>query len=768
MTLDFDPTVSIEVHSAGVGEVQTHALLERERELERIDAALESACAGAGRMIVIEGAAGIGKTALVDAARVGARARGMTVLDGRGTELEAEYPFGVVRQCLEPVVRAADFREREELFSGAAALAAPVLVDAAGEGGAASFGVLHGLYWLLANLADRGPLLLAIDDAHWGDEPSLRFLAHLRRRVESLPAALVLATRPVDPSDPEPGFLAQMLADPDHEVLAPAALDERAVAELLSESAAQPVDERFARVCHHASGGNPFLLTELARTLREEQVPFTAGGAEQVGEITPPQVARETRARLARLDPAAGALARAIVVLGDDAPLDLACELAALQRPVAAEAADALLSAGLLDSGPLLRFRHPLLRSAVAASLTLFERDGAHRRAAELLRDRGAPPERIAVHLLATTPSGERADARTLRDAATRAVERDAPEAAVPLFLRALSEPLDSGERTSLLLGLGRAELAAGQIAAAAEHLDQARRGAGDPISRARALALLIDASARESPPGATDCSLGRDAARDRGARPAPPSPRECRSSGFSSKVGEVHPGRLERPAFPFRRVSRRLRRPASLARHAHISPDAPERGSIASALASPVVDLQAHATLAVGGSFEKGMPDDRFSDRNRDRPPAGGRVRLRHRPGQAGHLADEHGLRGAGARRPDRACEADPRGASCAGWQAARLAGRDRRIRPRSGVRDADRRGTADPRSKYLGPNGARHALAVQGGRTADRSDAPRPANPEARDQAQTCRLVRHDQIRARERVARVMSRVLRPRVEA
>lgn len=246
-------------------------LLERERELERIDAALESVCAGTGAVIVIEAEAGIGKTALVAVARERAHGRGMAVLDARGTELEAAYPFGVVRQCVEPVLRAAGERDRERLLSGAAALAAPVLIDAPAGGEVASFGVLHGLYWLLANLAEHGPLLLAVDDAQWVDEPSLRFLAYLARRVESLPAALLVATRPIIHDDEQQGVLAGLLADPVCELLAPLALGEAAVAQLLGESDdAGTVDAAFSRACHHATGGNPFLLRELTRTLREQ------------------------------------------------------------------------------------------------------------------------------------------------------------------------------------------------------------------------------------------------------------------------------------------------------------------------------------------------------------------------------------------------------------------------------------------------------------------------------------------------------------------
>ena len=445
---------------------------------------------------MIEGAAGIGKTALLRAARELAAARGTVVLASRGSELEIDYPFGVVRQCLEPAVRAADPAERQRLLSGAATLAAPVLLDAVGDQQTVSFDVLHGLYWLLANLAERGPLLVLVDDAHWADEASLRFLAYAARRVESLALTLVLATRPVDAHDGA-GILGGLLGDPIVELLTPARLDESAVAELLRRTEAHAVDEAFSRACHHATGGNPFLLAELVVALHEQDVPFTAAGSTQVAEITPPQVARATRARLARLDPAAAALARATAVLGEDTPVELGCQLAQVEATSGPLLAEALDGAGLLAPGRLLRFRHPLIRSAVAATLTPFEWDSLHRQAAALLRARGAPVERIAVHLLNTTPGDEGAGG-TLRSAARRAVDQGAPGAAVPLLRRALEEPLDPDSRTSTLLELGHAERRADRPTDAIEHLREAAQLAADPVTRCDAvisLALSVGAA---------------------------------------------------------------------------------------------------------------------------------------------------------------------------------------------------------------------------------------------------------------------------------
>ena len=116
---------------------------------------------------------------------------GRVVLRARGSELEADFAFGVVRQLFERRLVSADVSERDALLVGPAGAARALLLGELAEASAfdTSFAVLHGLYWLTANLADRWPLLIAIDDAHWADEPSLRWLAHLAPRLEGLPVA---------------------------------------------------------------------------------------------------------------------------------------------------------------------------------------------------------------------------------------------------------------------------------------------------------------------------------------------------------------------------------------------------------------------------------------------------------------------------------------------------------------------------------------------------------------------------------------------------
>src|SRR5215208_2864445 len=185
----------------------TGRLLERSEELARIESALAEACSGRGAFVVIEGPAGIGKTALLAAARTAAADSGMRVLRSRGTELERDFAFGVVRQLFEPTLAEASELDRADLLQGAAGVAAgllglrgaPPTNSAPSSAVDPSFAILHGLYWLCANLAAVGPLCVVVDDAHWADAASLRYLAFLLTRLDELDASLVVATRPHEP-----------------------------------------------------------------------------------------------------------------------------------------------------------------------------------------------------------------------------------------------------------------------------------------------------------------------------------------------------------------------------------------------------------------------------------------------------------------------------------------------------------------------------------------------------------------------------------------
>jgi len=219
----------------------TGTLLERSEELAWIDRALAEARTGRGRFLVIEGPAGIGKTAVLTAARAAAAESGMRVLRSRGTELERDFAFGVVRQLFEPQLAEASELELADLLQSAAGVAAGILglpgAPAAGGPHSSavdpSFAILHGLYWLCANLAAAGPLCIVVDDAHWIDAPSLRYLAFLLTRLEELDVALVLATRPCE-AGTDAGLLATVTSDPAADVIRLLPLTSAAIAQLSS------------------------------------------------------------------------------------------------------------------------------------------------------------------------------------------------------------------------------------------------------------------------------------------------------------------------------------------------------------------------------------------------------------------------------------------------------------------------------------------------------------------------------------------------------
>jgi DNA-binding CsgD family transcriptional regulator len=424
-------------------------LLERERELAELDAAVGEACCGMGRLVAIEAQAGLGKTRLLQEARKVGAAAGLKALAGRATELERDFPFSLVRQLFEPGLTALSAPERDVLFEGASAARSALALEADGGRTQDAFAVLHGLYWLTAALAEREPLLLAIDDAHWSDPASLDYLGFLLPRLEELPVLVVMTSRPDEPDVPD--TLGRIVTDALAQRLTPAALSRDAASALLAAELGCAPEPAFAAACHEVSGGNPFLRCELARTLVAQEIRPGAEQAELVRELAPERVARTVLVRLARLAPEAGAVARALAVLGDDSDHRLVAGLAGIDPEAAVRGADGLRASAILDPSASLRFTHPLVRNAVYADLPAGERGGAHTRAAALLRERDASPEQVATQLVASEARGERATVETLLDAGERALAGGAPRSAIAYLTRALREPPPADLRADVL-----------------------------------------------------------------------------------------------------------------------------------------------------------------------------------------------------------------------------------------------------------------------------------------------------------------------------
>ncbi len=467
--------------------VSVGRLREREHELERLSGAAAAARAGRGSLIVVEGPAGQGKTALLRAARAQATSAGMRVLWAVGAPLERDFAFGVVRQLLEPALAEAGEQARQELFYGAARLAADVLSAEAATGASAVAGHarLHGLFWLCANLAERQPLAVIVDDAHWADAPSLRFLEVLARRIDDLPATLLIGTRPSEPGA-EQELLDALTLRAASEVLRPAHLSEHAVGELVEEALDRQADAAFVRACSESTGGSPLLVAELARILPASGFAGSAGEAAAVRRSVPETVSRSVIARLRDLSAQALAFARAVAVLGDDARHDHVAELAGISHAAADEEHAALAGAALLERGRLA-FVHPMVREALLTGLHAGERSTLHRRAAELVAGTGAPLGVVAAHLALTDPSGTAWVAETLAAAGRRALADGAAEIAQRLLARALAEPPAAQARPEVLLALGRAQAAAGDPAALSHLEDAARSGTPEIAARADA-----------------------------------------------------------------------------------------------------------------------------------------------------------------------------------------------------------------------------------------------------------------------------------------
>ncbi len=338
------------------------------------------------------------------------------------------------------------------MFEGADAARGALGLDAMGNRAHEAFTVLHGLYWVTVALAEREPLLLAIDDAHWADAASLDYLGFLLPRLEELPVLLVVTSRSDEPDPPE--GLGRILTDTLVRHLTPAALSAEATTALLAQELGRTPEPTFADTCHEISGGNPFLLCELARTLVERGIDPNAGQAELVRTLAPEQVARMVLMRVGRLSSDARTVARSLAVLGEDSDLRLVAELAGIDTMATQRAADALRASGIFDAGTSLQFIHPLVRNAIYADVPVGECTRAHSRAASLLRDRDASPERIATQLLASEAKGERATVETLLDAGERALVSGAPRSAVAYLTRALHEPPPSKLRPAVLTPL--------------------------------------------------------------------------------------------------------------------------------------------------------------------------------------------------------------------------------------------------------------------------------------------------------------------------
>ncbi|MFG2617526.1 ATP-binding protein [Streptomyces sp. NPDC048507] len=463
-------------------------LFERESELVAVDEALDRLTAtgpdAGGGLLALSGPAGLGKTTLLAEVRRRALARDCTLLAARGGEQEQAQPFHVARQLIQPRLAGRPEAELREVLGGWYDIVGPALGLLAPGPGAPPDpqGLRDGLDWILTQLTvQRPPVVLVLDDAHWGDPESLGWLAAFAPRAEHLALLLVVAYRPDElPAHAEafrtlPGRAGQR-------PLSLAPLSEAAVSTLVRESVGAHAEEAFCREAWAVTTGNPFEAVELAARVRAKGVEPVEASAPLLRDLAAAQRGSGLVARLHGLGPSTVRFAWACAVLGTDIPQRIAARVAGLGTEEAADATARLRDARILsapaedprpDAAPGayggagrgeadragLEFVHPLLATRIYRAIPDALRVALHGKAAAAVLDAGLGAPAAARHLLETHPESDPWVVRTLREAAAENLRAGAPEAARRQLDRALQEPPDFGERAAVLYELGCASL---------------------------------------------------------------------------------------------------------------------------------------------------------------------------------------------------------------------------------------------------------------------------------------------------------------------
>lgn len=411
-------------------------LLERELELGAVDHWLEQVQAGRGGRLLVEGPAGIGKSAVLEALGERAGAGGMARLVAQASEVASQVAFGIADAAL------------------GARWPAP-----RGDG-VSSPNAIRDAVRVVLELAEQEPVLVAIDDVQWADAASLRWLALLSARAASAPIGLALAAR-TGADAAGHSTLDELLEDRGAVVVRPAPLSAEAAAELVGARLGRPLDEGLGGALHVETGGNPYLLIALADALRQAGVPVGPGARARVREIGAAAVARSVARRVAHLEPEARRLVEAVAVVGDIGGLTELAAITDMSRAQADDAAARLVELDLLASAEAPEMAHPLVGAAVRAEVGAARREQLAHRAAERLLAAGRLEE-AAARLVDLPPRGDSAVAERLAEAADLAAARGAPEVAATLLRRAVAEPPAAAARPATQATLGRVLLTRG------------------------------------------------------------------------------------------------------------------------------------------------------------------------------------------------------------------------------------------------------------------------------------------------------------------
>jgi DNA-binding CsgD family transcriptional regulator len=433
-------------------------LVGRDAELGRLLRLLADARLGRSGSLVLRGDAGVGKTAVLEAAI--AAATGFLVLRTIGIASEAEVPFAGLDALLRPILRLLDAIPPTQ----ARALRGALALDETETTGLAAYA---GALSLLSAAAERGPVLVAIDDAQWLDRLSVQALTFAARRVAGEGIALVFAVR----SEGDAGLVAGGV-----EELEIGALSDADALQLLHRRWGDGLGPGVARRLVSGTGGNPLALLEVATLLSEGQ----RRGIEPLGDALPvtESVERGVRRRLATLRPATR---DALLLAAAGGPLEPS-ETAALEP--AEDAGLVRIREGQVT------FEHPLMSAAIYGLASVDDRRRAHRLLAERLAGEEAA-DRRAWHLAAAADGPDEAVAETLEAVARRAEGRGGFGVQAQALTRAAELSPTNASRARRLLAAATAAYWAGDSALAMDLAEAALALADEPILHAAVLHRL-------------------------------------------------------------------------------------------------------------------------------------------------------------------------------------------------------------------------------------------------------------------------------------
>ncbi|WP_406757451.1 AAA family ATPase [Mycobacterium sp. SMC-15] len=433
----------------------------RDAECAQLRETLAAARGGRPQVLVLRGEAGIGKTALLD--YLAESAPDFHVIRAAGVESDMELAFAGLQQLCAPAADGIDLlpepqREALAIAFGMSSGSAPD-----------RFLVGLAVLGLLAGIAARQPVLCLIDDAQWLDRVSAQTLGFVARRLRAEPIALVCALRePVDGLTGLPKLMLRGLADSDARAVLESALPGR-------------IDPQVADRIVAETHGNPLALLELPRGLSAAEL---AGGYYRPDVV--PVAGQIERHYLARVHGLPDDAQRLLLLAAAEPVGDAALLLrAAGELGLAVAALAPAEQAGLIEVGARVRFRHPLVRSAIYRAASLEGRRDAHRALAQAT-DPAHDPDRRAWHRAHAAAGPEESVAAELECSADRAALRGGTAAAAAFLARATELTPDPLRRGSRALGAAEAKLAVAEIDAAAALLGAAELAPLDELQRAR------------------------------------------------------------------------------------------------------------------------------------------------------------------------------------------------------------------------------------------------------------------------------------------